>query len=86
MARDLYATYNASTGGVNYQNLPCPEWADLGERVQRAWRSIARRALELNTDTPPVEPSDWVLANVHGGGDIAQKRSTWKRYRFGSNL
>lgn len=78
-ARDLYATYNASTGGKNYQGLPCPNWQDLGVKVQRAWRATARRAIELGASAGPLELSDWVL----GESRLDEKLSTWERYRLG---
>jgi|SRR5450755_443965 hypothetical protein len=37
LAERAYEAYGASTGGRNYQGLPMPAWADLGEPIQQAW-------------------------------------------------
>ena len=45
VARDFYATYCASSGGKNYQGLPCPAWDALTESVRGHWYTVAKRAL-----------------------------------------
>jgi hypothetical protein len=42
-AHQLYAAYNkgGERPGLNYQNLPCPLWADLPADVVAKWRSVA---------------------------------------------
>jgi hypothetical protein len=42
LAQAAYAAYGISTGGLNYRGEPMPEWADLGESIQRAWVAAAR--------------------------------------------
>ena len=41
LARCAYDAYGHSTGWKNFQGNPMPEWADLGESVQHAWRAAA---------------------------------------------
>jgi len=36
-----YQAYIASTGGLNYQGLPCPEWAKLTDSIRGAWAAAA---------------------------------------------
>lgn len=36
-----YQAYIASTGGLNYQGLPCPEWAKLPASIHLAWGAAA---------------------------------------------
>lgn len=38
-----YLAYGEYVGMVNFQGDPMPEWDDLPERIQRAWREAARR-------------------------------------------
>lgn len=56
LARAAYAAYSQSTGGLNYQGLPMPDWDGLGETIQGAWRAatgtvretvLAERALAV---------------------------------------
>lgn len=49
VARDLYATYCASSDGKNYQGLPCPEWDALTEAVRGHWYTVALRVCEMAT-------------------------------------
>ncbi|HVK89498.1 MAG TPA: hypothetical protein VM513_35490 [Kofleriaceae bacterium] len=46
-ARDLYATYCASSDGKNYQGLPCPAWDALTPAVRGHWYTVALRTLQL---------------------------------------
>lgn len=39
IARAAYAAYGETTGGKNYQGPPMPDWDDLGEKIQTAWRA-----------------------------------------------
>lgn len=39
LARTAYAAYGGTTDHKNYQGLPMPEFDDLGERIQEAWRN-----------------------------------------------
>lgn len=41
LAQMAYHQYGATTGGKNYQGLPMPDYADLGEAIQAAWRAAA---------------------------------------------
>ncbi len=57
LAKAAYEAYGQSTGGLNYQGLPMPEWADLGDKIQAAWRAasaavVARFALGEPPDDP----------------------------------
>lgn len=36
-ARNAYAAYGESTGGLNFRGEPMPGWADLGDAIQSAW-------------------------------------------------
>lgn len=47
LARDFYAIYCASSGGKNYQGLPCPAWPDLPQAVRDHWYTVSRRAASL---------------------------------------
>jgi hypothetical protein len=49
IARELYEAYIASSGGLNYQGLPCPTWENLTEAVRQHWEAVARRAWVLFT-------------------------------------
>ncbi len=44
LAQEAYEAYGQTTGGKDYQGLPMPEWADLGEQIQNAWRAAVSRA------------------------------------------
>lgn len=39
LARTAYDAYGETTDHKNYQGLPMPEFDDLGERIQEAWRA-----------------------------------------------
>jgi hypothetical protein len=41
LALAAYTAYGDHTGGVNYQDLPMPAWADLGPTIQGAWIAAA---------------------------------------------
>lgn len=36
-----YQAYVASTGGLNYQGLPCPEWSKLPDAIRAAWAAAS---------------------------------------------
>lgn len=46
-ARDFYAVYCASSGGLNFQGKPCPDWDALPEAIRGHWYTVALRAIEL---------------------------------------
>jgi hypothetical protein len=67
VARDLYATYCASSSGKNYQGLPCPAWDALTEAVRGHWYTVARRVcsfVEVAEHTGPDAPFDMALATA----------------------
>lgn len=47
LAADLYEGYIQNSGGLNYQGLPCPKWADLPEAIRGHWCAVACSALGL---------------------------------------
>ena len=49
LPRELYEAYIASSGGLNYQGLPCPAWPDLTEAARQHWGAAAVRARVLLT-------------------------------------
>ena len=36
-----YNAYGATTDHLNYQGLPMPAWADLGDTIRQAWENAA---------------------------------------------
>lgn len=54
LARVAYAAYGDSTGGLNYQGEPMPQWDDLGDAIQDAWivaaGAVARELRNPSTD------------------------------------
>jgi len=85
-ARDLYATYCASSGGINHQGLPCPAWDELPESVRIHWYTVALRVTQLAVgldvalhvgDEAEVEPSESVTAHLR---DRAAAIAVWRRY------
>lgn len=36
-----YAAYGQTTDHKNYQGLPMPQWADLGDTIRQAWENAA---------------------------------------------
>jgi len=89
VARDLYATYCASSGGKNYQGLPCPAWNDLTEAVRGHWFTVARRAMSpgaladyqsgANGAVRSLPPHGDTLAHL---ADPAGALETWRRYAW----
>lgn len=82
IARDLYATYCASSGGLNYQGLPCPAWDALTDAVRGHWYTVALRLCECSGVSPhsaPVvlRPTSAVLGHLP---DPAAALETWSRY------
>lgn len=58
VARAAYAAYGETTGHKNFRGDPMPDWADLGDTIQRAWRnatvvgySVGYRDRELGLDS-----------------------------------
>ena len=37
-----YRTYGTSVGGLNWQGQPMPVYADLPEKIGKAWEDVAR--------------------------------------------
>lgn len=86
MAHDLYAAYNASCGGKNYQGLPCPTWQALPPAVRGHWYVVALRALEM-------KPTDDNLQNYAAGEyslghlpDPMRAYETWGEYLRGDSV
>lgn len=50
IAQRAYEAYGMATGGKNYQGLPMPEWQNLPETVQLAWRAAVTCALEYSVN------------------------------------
>jgi hypothetical protein len=44
LARAAYSAYGESTGHKNYQGNPMPDFDDLGDAIQNAWRAAATTA------------------------------------------
>jgi len=61
LARAAYAAYGQSTGGLNYQGLPMPEWDGLGETIQQAW--IA--ATEATEKAAITTVQGWMALDLH---------------------
>jgi hypothetical protein len=84
-ARDLYATYCASSGGLNYQGLPCPAWDELPEEVRGHWYTVALRAREL-VGAPVFVDSECRESDPSPSGSIAHLPharhglEVWRRY------
>lgn len=55
-ARDLYATYCASSDGKNYQGLPCPAWDALTDAVRGHWYTVALRTCQLEYEEAALSP------------------------------
>lgn len=89
VARDLYATYCASSDGKNYQGLPCPAWDALTEAVRGHWYTVAMRACamaEAATHIGQDAPIKMALStppDSHTIGHLPDPDSaleTWRRY------
>lgn len=86
-ARDLYATYCASSNGLNYQGLPCPAWDALTEAVRGHWCTVALRSLELGVRDAAAPgglalehehpPTDYTLGHLPS---MATALEAWRRY------
>lgn len=44
VAQEAYRAYGEVTDFKNFQGNPMPEWGDLPDTIQDAWRAAARRA------------------------------------------
>lgn len=49
LAREMFATYNASAGGLTHDGRPIPTFEEVGPKVRRHWRAAAGRAAYLVT-------------------------------------
>jgi hypothetical protein len=48
-----YEAYAKFTGGKTFDGRDMPEWGDLTDRIQDAWRAAARAILgEVSSDLP----------------------------------
>jgi hypothetical protein len=50
LAKLGYASYGRSVDFKNYQGLPMPEWDDLPEKIQEAWKAAARSIADAVDD------------------------------------
>lgn len=57
LARQAYRAYGQVTGFKNYQGNPMPDFNDLGETIQRAWRAAAKQVAESATILADRGPS-----------------------------
>jgi hypothetical protein len=46
-ARHAYHAYGEVTSFKNYQGNPMPDFDDLGETIQAAWRAATARVVDL---------------------------------------
>ena len=86
-ARDLYATYCASSDGKNYQGLPCPQWDALTEAVRGHWYTVALRTLHLGyidrlpaggmAEASEIPPGDYAIGHLP---DQAHALEVWRAY------
>jgi hypothetical protein len=86
-ARDLYATYCASSDGKNYQGLPCPAWDALTEAVRGHWYTVALRTFHLGRadhiradgmcEASQVKPDDYTLGHLP---DVDHALEVWREY------
>lgn len=44
LGQQAYAAYGEQVGFKNFQGNPMPEWADLTEIIQDAWRAAAGKS------------------------------------------
>lgn len=83
-ARDLYAAYCASSGGLNCQGLPCPAWDALTGAVKGHWFTTASRAFELASYAmePPglLRPLPAPVDSLAHLPDPVAALATWQRY------
>lgn len=42
LGETAYAAYGRTTGHLNYQGLPMPAWAELGDMIRQAWENAAQ--------------------------------------------
>lgn len=68
LAQVAYAAYGESTGGKTFDGRPMPEWDDLGEGIQRAWREAAAAVAAELRETPP---------RLAQGGVVHASGGTW---------
>ena len=86
-ARDLYATYCASSDGKNYQGLPCPTWDAAPEAMRGHWYTTALRSLELGNadaaadrgmcEASAVPPGECALGHLP---DPQHALEVWRSY------
>ena len=80
-ARDLYATYCASSDGKNYQGLPCPDWDKLTDAVRGHWYTVACRTFQqhnaLNGTEPFSIPNEYAIGHL---SDPDHALTVWRAY------
>lgn len=54
LARQTYTAYGEVTGFKNHRGEPMPEFDDLGETIQRAWRVATATAILSYQDSVDV--------------------------------
>lgn len=54
LAREAYVAYGEVTDFKNYQGEPMPEYEELGETIQRAWRVATATAILAYQDSVDV--------------------------------
>lgn len=85
LAHDLYAVYNASSGGKNYQGLPCPTWQTLTPAIRGHWYTVALRSIEAQ---PNMERPGSNAAGSYSLGhlpDPEAAHATWCAYVVGES-
>lgn len=89
-ARDFYAIYCASSGGLNFQGQPCPPWYKLTDAVRGHWTVVALRSIQLNEldllddsklagQEAEILPTSAVIGHL-GEAQQEQAIETWTKY------
>jgi hypothetical protein len=58
LAQIAYEAYGDMTGGVNYQGLPMPGWADLPARIKAAWNAAVNATVKTVLEEWPLSAED----------------------------
>lgn len=81
LARDLYATYCASSDGKNYQGNPCPDWDALTDAVRGHWYTVGLRVFTMSGfvrgEEPMTIPNDYVVGHLN---DPEHALEVWRAY------
>lgn len=86
-AKDFYAIYCASSGGVNFQGNPCPKWARLPDQIRANWLMVALRSVQFITSDEELDqlasgapmPNSLVLEHLTEV-EMEQAIMTWTEY------